>query len=91
MSVLSLKSASLGHMSIAKFSQDCLAASNKNCDDVSLVADKFSGALLTTGVDSVSEDDMHVLVFIAGYVGRKLKNSRSCAACVNELISSDDM
>jgi len=59
--------------------------------DVSLVADQFSGALHDVSVDSISEDDMHVLVFIAGCVGRKLKQSLSCIACVNELLSPDDM
>ena len=91
MSFLSLKSASFGHISIAQFNQDCLAASSQNCEDVSLVADQFSGALHDVSVDSVSEDDMHVLVFIAGYVGRKLKQSLSCTACINELLSPDDM
>ena len=71
--------------------QDLLAASSKNCDDVSLVAEKFSGAMQIIVVDSISEDDMHVLVFIAGFVGRKLENSLSCTACVDELISLDDM
>ena len=40
-----------------------------------IVADQFSGALHDVSVDSISEDDMHVLVFIAGCVGRKLKQS----------------
>jgi len=47
-------------------------------DDVSFVVDQFSGSLQNLGVDSVSENDMLVRLFIAGYVGCKLKKSLSC-------------
>jgi len=41
MSVLSLKSATFGRVSVSKFSKDCLSASAKEIEDVSIVADGF--------------------------------------------------
>ena len=90
MSVLSLKSATFGRVSITKFSSNCQAVSEQCMDDVSVVAKQFSGALQHLDVDC-SDDEMLVLVFIAGYIGRKLKQSTSCSACVDEFLSSDDM
>jgi hypothetical protein len=90
MSVLALKSASLGHISISKFSQSCTSSSSHDFEDISVIANQFLGILQDVNSD-VSDDDMHVLVFIAGYVGRKLKQSLTCTDCVNELVSPDDL
>jgi len=35
----------------------------------------------------VSDDETQVLVFIAGYVGRKVKLTTNCLACVCELVT----
>ncbi len=91
MSVLSLKSATFGRVSISKFSKDCLSASAKEIEDVSVVADEFSGVLQGLETSGVRDDYMRVLVFVAGYIGRKLQQSISCTACINEVLSVDDM
>jgi len=91
MSVLTLQSSSLGRISISKFSKDCLSAASQNVEDVTVTANQFAGALHDLNLICISDDNMHVLVFIAGYVGRKLQRSVSCASCVSEILSPDDM
>jgi len=39
----------------------------------------------------ISDDDMRVLVFIAGYVGRKVKLACNCTSCINEIVSQNQM
>lgn len=34
---------------------------------------------------------MHVVVFLAGYIGKKIKKSVACGICVATLVSADAM
>jgi hypothetical protein len=60
-------------------------------EDVSVTAMNFASVLQDIDSACISDADMRVLVFIAGYVGRKLKEATSCADCINEFLSPDDM
>ncbi len=55
------------------------------------LAKQFSGVLQDLDSSEVSDDDIHVLVFIAGYSGRKLRQTVTCTACIDVFLSPDDM
>jgi len=91
LSVLSLKSASFGRVSISQFSKDCSVTNSVSAESVSVTANKFVTVLQELESVTVSTDETHVLVYIAGYAGHKLNKSTSCVLCIEELLSSDDM
>ena len=91
MSVLSLRSASLGHVSIAQFTADCTTVCEDHLVDVDLVARPFLSAVRESESVIVSDSDMHALVFIAGYIGRKVKLSFPCSLCSGDLLSTEKM
>ena len=84
MSILTLKSASLGRVSVAQFSSDCSAVSEHETSDsaLALAAQPFASVALESESVEVSDNDMKVLVYIAGYVGRKAKLASTCDACI---------
>lgn len=83
MSVWSLKSATFGRVSITKFANSYLTSSEQSTEDVSVLAKQFAGVLQDLDSSGVSDDDIHVLVFIAGYIGRKLNHTVTCTACID--------
>jgi len=63
---------------------------HKTSDSALALAEQpFASVVLECESVEVSDDDMTVLVFIAGYVGRKAKLASNCDACINELVSRD--
>jgi len=91
-SVLSFKSAQFGQVSVSKFvcyqktTEKQQSVSADECD-----LNNFAEALYDQDLVDVSDTEMHAVVYIAGYSGRKLKRAVDCSACVDELVSKDKM
>lgn len=91
MSILSLNSASFGHVSIAQFSADCDAECASSLPNVNLISQPFQAVITEAESVTVTDSDMRVLVFIAGYIGRKVKLAIACSLCTRDLVSKDLM
>jgi hypothetical protein len=91
MSVLSLKSASLGPVSVSQFSADCLNMCDDSVSDLTVLVQQFSAVIDESKSVAISDDDTRVLVFIAGYIGHTVKLSTNCVSCNNELVSQESM
>jgi len=95
-SVLSLKSAQFGHVSISKFVSDHKTTEKKQSlsmpeDECECDLSDFAETLYDWDLVAVSDNEMHAIVFIAGYIGRKLKRCVDCATCVAEFVSNEKM
>src|SRR6218665_1349082 len=68
-SILHINSASKGKMSIVKFANDC--ALEESDDVMECDTSAFEGVLCDSNLIGISDPEMHVVVFLAGYIEKK--------------------
>ena len=97
-SLLKLNSSKLGQISIAKFVADCTDAGVSQDDTVSELSDEqcmiscnFVDVISDCDSVTVTSNEIQILIFLGGYIGKKFKKSVACDSCVNELVSKDRM
>src|SRR6218665_923363 len=71
-SILHINSASKGKMSIMKFANDC--ALEESDDLMECDTSAFEGVLCDSSLIGISDPEMHVVVFLAGYICKKLRS-----------------
>jgi len=89
LSVMKLISHSSGELTVRDFIAGCKGETDDNdCEqDCSSYLADFSSVLIECDDVVISESEMSALVFIAGYVGFKLKRKLSCIECSLELFT----
>jgi hypothetical protein len=93
-SMLHLKSPSVGCISIAQFSLECMDSRPNDSDDCDIndsMLHEFKSVIAECDQVVISEAEMQVLVFISGYIGRKLKMLLCCSDCIAEYVTDEGM
>jgi hypothetical protein len=91
-SLLKLQSPSAGNLSVAQFSLDCIDNDADNDDnDLDVNCETFVSVVSECDKLVISDSEMQVLVFVAGYIGRKLRTLLCCNDCIGEYVSDEEM
>jgi len=76
---------------MAQFNEDCTNSYDHSSSNTEIACQQFANVVHESKSIVVSDDETQVLVFIAGYVGRKVKVTTNCLACVCELVTEKSM
>lgn len=91
-SLLKLQSPAVGNLSVAQFSLECVNNDADNNDKDGDVNDEpFDHVLNETDKIVITDSEMQVLVFVAGYIGRKLRTLLCCNECIGEYMTNQEM
>ena len=96
-SLLRLQSSSVGNISIAQFSLECFNSDSSDDNDVDLGLqsgtdiDYFHSVLIKCERIVITDSEMQALVFVAGYIGRKLRTLLCCGECIGEYVTDEEM